>query len=144
MLWCMPLSLSDQTLSLQRGCHPHWRVACTELSSAQRALTLPHVQQTRSWLWPAGAAEKQRMERAAQEVYGAPALGGGNWLASGIAGAAGRAWSYITDEATMLDAAAPNSAARPEIPIELTIDLQGEQHQLHPQLISSPIYPMRL
>ena len=69
------------------------------------------------------------MERAVQEVYGAAELGGGNWLASGIAGAAGRAWSYITDEAAVLDAEAPNAAARSEIAVELTIDLQGEQHQ---------------
>lgn len=53
-----------------------------------------------------GTVQQKRLQRAEQEING-PARGGIGWVASGLAGAAGRAWSYVTDEAAMLDATAP-------------------------------------
>lgn len=46
--------------------------------------------------------------------------------ASGLAGAAGRAWSYITNEAALADAEAPPpSVPRPSLDITLNLQLQG-------------------
>lgn len=73
----------------------------------------------------AGAARQRRLERAEQEINGTGS-GSIGWMAWGIAGAAGKAWSYITDEAAMLDAAAPPpSVARPPMSFQLSLDLPG-------------------
>ena len=67
------------------------------------------------------------MRQAAQEIYGAPAGSGVGWLASGAMSAAGRAWSYVTDEAAVLSAANSVAAVKPRMAVGLTVSLKGAE-----------------
>lgn len=67
----------------------------------------------------AGPMDQQRQE----ELGAAPGSEGAGWLASGLAGAAGRAWSYITDEASALDAATAPPPPTPRVAVALKLHL---------------------
>ena len=74
------------------------------------------------------------MQKAEQEITG-PAFGGLGWAASAFTGAAGQAWTFITDEAAILDADAPPlSQPRPSMALDLAISLAGT---LSPLICSS-------
>ena len=74
---------------------------------------------------PAGPVEKQS---AAQPVRQPDVRSTRDaWGTHGIAGAAGRAWSYVTNEAALADVEAPApSLPRPSLNITVTLKMESE------------------
>jgi hypothetical protein len=75
---------------------------------------------------PAGGSAPGSGGAAADPEQGG--RGGSGWFT----GVAGRAWSFVTNEAAVLDATgAPPPLPRPKLNLEVQVELQGET--LHPK-----------